>query len=212
MSDLIPEQPMEEVVGEPAEPAWGGPSQEEWGEVQSQLGQLAQYLNQQAQPEPTDEGYPQIDPFSDEFGPQIAQYVQQAVQQAIAPVTDWQYQQQLSEAEERALDIIEDDVSRNGEFMLGEKAFEGVRALANVYFQDEAQRYGNTPKAAEAAIQRASATWREYEKELAAKAVEQHSNQLSTLGTARREPGIAGPAGQIAQGSRTIEELISKYV
>lgn len=210
MSEPFIDQAPVPVEETPAEPAWTGPSENEWSEVQEELGALREfYAASQQQQESTEPGYPEIDPFDSQ---QLAAFIQQQVQESIRPVADWTYQQQLSEAEERAIDIIEDDVSRNGEFMLGERAYEGVRALANVYFTDEAAKHGNGPRAAENALHRAASAWREYEKELAQKAVEQHTNQLSSLGTARREPGVGVPGGQIAQGARTVEELIQKYV
>lgn len=211
MSEMMePQAPFEAESAEPVEPAYVGPSPDEWQETQQELAQLREAYQQMQAPQ--EESFPLIDPFADDYPQQLAAYVSQTVQQAIQPVSEWQYQQQLSEAEERALDIIEDDVSRNGEFLLGERAFDGVRALANSFFAEEAQRYGNGPKAAQTAIYRAAATWREYEKELAQKAIEQHTNQLTTLSGAPREPGVTSfPAGQLTQGARTIDELVSKY-
>lgn len=198
MSELMgePQLPIEAEAA-PAEPAPSGPSPEEWQEVQEMVGYMREILSQQQQaPEPeAAEGYPEIDPFDAQ---QLAAFVQQQVQQSIAPVMDWTYQQQMSEAEERALDIIEDEVATNGEFMLGEKAYAGVRALANNYFAEEAQRHGNTPRAAETALRRAATDWRTYEHELAQKAVEQHMNQLTNLSGAGREmPATATGTSQV---------------
>lgn len=183
---LVPAEPPEE----PVEPAWTGPSADEWQQVTQTLGYLAD-LAQQSQAPQEGPSYPAIDLFADDASSQIYGLVQRAVQESIAPIQEWQQSQMLGEAEERALDIIEDDVSRNGEFMLGEKAFEGIRALANVYMPEESQRHGYGPKAAESALARAAAEWRAYEQELTKKAIEQHMNQLTNLAGAGREPGAS---------------------
>ena len=196
MSDILsdPLAPAEPVA-EPAEPAWAGPSADEWGQVTQTLGYLADLAQQSQAPQEQelDPRYAALgDPFNDQFGPTLAQELS-AIRQEMAQYRDFQQSQQLGEAEERALDIIEDDVSRNGEFMLGEKAFEGIRALANVFMSEESQRYGYGPKAAESALARAASEWRAYEKELAQKAIEQHMNQLTNLAGAGREPGASSP-------------------
>ena len=191
MSEIItdPLAPAEPVA-EPAEPAWAGPSADEWGQVTQTLGYLAD-LAQQSQAPGEGQQYAAIDPFADNFGEQLSGYIGRAFEEHLGPIKEWQQGQMLGEAEERALDIIEDDVSRNGEFMLGEKAFEGIRALANVFMSEESQRYGYGPKAAESALARAASEWRAYEKELAQKAIEQHMNQLTNLAGAGREPGAS---------------------
>lgn len=187
-----PAEPAVEPVVEPAEPAWGGPSQEEWLGLQQTIGYLAQQF--QPEPEPMGAQYGGLDPFAENFAEQLAALVGQTVQAQTAPLSEWQYGQQLAEAHDRAFDIIADDVSRNGEFMLGENAYNAVEALANSYMAEEAQRHGYGPKAAESALTRAAKDWRQYESDLRQKAIEQHMNQLSTLGGAPREPFPAGAA------------------
>lgn len=210
MSEVIPAEPgivPEEPVA-PEEPVWTGPSQEDWGQVQQTLGYLAEFV--QSQQAPPEDPFSEVDPFDPQ---QLGAFIQHQVQQAISPIAEWQQTQQLSEAEERAFDIISDDVSRNGEFLLGEKAFSNIRAIANSYMEEEAARHGFGVKAAESALARAANDWREYEKELAQVAVERHMNQLSNIAGAPREPGFGSPApaGQLQQGARTMDELIAKY-
>lgn len=190
--------PAAEPVAEPVA-EWAGPTQEEWSQQQEALN----YLIGQFQPEPEAPGaqYAGIDPFSESFGSQLAEMIGQAVQQYTQPLTEWQYGQQLSEAHDRALDILEDDVSRNGEFMLGSEAFAAVEALANSYMPELAQKMGYGPQAAEAALAKAAGEWRAYEAKLAEAAVARHMNQLSTLGGAPREP--LGAQVGAAQGLRT---------
>lgn len=191
---------------EPAEPAWTGPSQDEWGSVMEYIS-----AQQQAQQEWEQQQYaaqqqyapqqPAIDPFAEDFGSQLGGFIQNQVQQAISPLMEFQYGQQLSEAEDRALDILDDDVARNGDFIHKEQAFEAARALAGVYFSEEAQRYGYGPEAAEAALQRAAAEVRAYEKAVSEAAISRHLNHLTDLSGATREPSAA--AASVQSGFKT---------
>lgn len=185
--------PAPEPVAPEPEPVWQGPSQDEWEQTQAALA----YFNEQLQPQAPqgEEQYPQIDPFAENFGEQLSQYIGQAFQQHLSPFQEWVQHQQLGEAEERALDILDDNIAREGEFMLGDKASEGIRALANVYLNDEAQKHGFGPKAAEAALHRAASEWREYEKAISEKAVAQYTNQIRTLTGAPQEPGSSYTQG-----------------
>ncbi|MBA2370734.1 MAG: hypothetical protein H0V71_03700 [Chloroflexi bacterium] len=184
----------------PAEPAWTGPSQEEWTQYQSEQAGMREYLSQQqaAQQQyqqPQGQQSPQIDPFSDDFSQQLEAFMGQALQQHLAPYQQWQEQQQLGEAEERALDILEDNISREGDYLDNEKALTAARALANVYYSEEASRMGAGPEAAEAALQRAATTVREYEKAVSDAAIARHTNQLRTLSGAPNEPGSSYSQG-----------------
>jgi len=187
-------EPVAEPVAEPAaEPAWSGPSQEEWAGVMGyfqaqQEQQAAQQAWEEQQQQQLDPRYAALaDPFNEQFGPTIAQELA-AIRQEITATNEWRQGQQLNEAHDQALDIIADDVSRNGEFMLGEQAYSAIEALANTYIADEAARHGFGPKAAESALARAAGAWRQYEADLSKAAVERHMNQLSMLGGAPREP------------------------
>lgn len=217
MSDVFVEpglEPAEPVVEPEPAPEWTGPSQDEWssvmGYIQSQQQQQAEWEAQQAQQQAT-QGLV-LDPLEDDFQQRLEAYLDHREQQRFGPYAEYIEQQRLGEAEERAHDIIQDDVSRNGEFLLGEKAYSNIRAIANTYMEDEVNRHGFGPKAAEAALARAASDWREYEKELAQVAVDRHMNQLSSIAGAPREPGVSPvPAGQLQQGARSMDELIAKY-
>jgi len=87
------------------------------------------------------------------------------------------------------LDILEDVIAKDGDFLDNERAFANARALANVYFNDEVQKHGYGPQAAEAALLRAAADVRAYETAVAEGAIARHANQLKTLTGAASEPG-----------------------
>jgi len=149
---------------------------------QAQQQQYQQQQSQQEQSQP-------IDFFADDAQAQVDAFVQQRIQQAIQPFAAWQQEQQLGEGEDRALDILEDLVAKDGDFLNNEKAFTTARALADVYFREEVQRHGYGPEAAEAALVRAAGEVREYEKTVRETALNQHANQLKTLTGAAVEPG-----------------------
>ena len=183
------------------EPAWQGPSQEEWEQTQNALA----YFNQQLQPpEPQGEQYPQIDPFADNYGEQLAQFMQAQFQQYMTPFQEWVQSQQLGEAEERALDILDDITSREGEFLVQDDAYAQIRARANDFLNEEAQKHGFGPKAAEAALHRAAAEQREYERKIGEAYYARKTNQLKTL---TGNPGE--PATTYSQGSQ--ERVMPNY-
>jgi hypothetical protein len=183
-----------EPVGEPVEPAWTGPSQEDWQGVQQTLGYLAQQFQQPQE----QQGYgqqgqqgqqlPPIDFFAENATEQLMDVFGQMLDQRLTPFQEFQYGQQIGEAEERALDIIDDDIAQNGEFLNPDKATPFARALANVYYPEEAARKGEGPQAAEAAIRRACADTRAYEQEVGKAYYDRQINQLTRLDGAGREP------------------------
>lgn len=191
-----------------AAPAWAGPSQDEWGEVVGALGYLASQipLEQQTQiaAEQQSAGEPvglSLDPFADDFGDNLGQLLDQRLEalvgrleQRLDPLVQSHEREQIGEAEQRALDIIGDIESRDGEFLSGDDARHAVRALAETLVGETRQRFGPGPRAAEAALSRAAQIVRGIEKSVSDKAVEQYRNQLSNVGGARQEPGISGAA------------------
>jgi len=183
----------------PAEPAYQGPSPEEWEQSQAELAQLREFAQRQrevfAPQQQQTQQLPDIDLFADNPTEQIANLLGHMLDQRLAPFQEWQQQQQLGEAEEVALDILEDDVARNGDFRDKERAIAAARALANLYMPEEAQRHGYGPQAAEAALFRAAADIREYEKAVAEAALNEHTNQMRTLSGAPGEPGSAYTQG-----------------
>lgn len=214
MSEILSDPLIDAAMGpEPeAEPAWTGPSQDDWGQVQNTMGYLAEWVQSQQAPEGSEQM--QIDPFADDFGEQLAGYVTQAVQQSLAPVMDWQHGQQMSDAEERALDILEDIVSREGEFINKEQSSEFIRAYANVLMPDMAQRHGYGPQAAEAALEQAAKTYRALEQSVGTAYHEQQMNLLTNLSGAGRELGVSGVGAQQVVTTPGGDELdlVRKYV
>lgn len=200
------EAPVEEA---PVEEVWAGPSQEDWGNVTNTLGYLAEYVQSQQAP-PAEDAYPDIDPFDPQ---QLGGFIRQQIQEAIAPVMDWQSQQQTGEAEERALDILEDFVSREGEFVLGEKAYPNILRNADAYYPEMAAKHGAGQGAAQAAIERAAKEWRELEQAAGQSAVERHMNQLTNLSGAGHELAASQSAPQAVVTEPGGDELslVRKY-
>lgn len=181
-------------------------SRDEWEETQAALSEIAQYLRGIDQTEPQAQQaeefqLPTVDPYADDFAEQLAardaalvQQITAQMQQALAPLYQAQQGAALSEAEERALDILEDAFSREGDVAEKETAIEMARAVANVYFQEEAERFGFGPKAAERALERAATAIQARDKAVAEAAVERYKNQLAGLAGAPTEPS-AGSVG-----------------
>jgi len=190
-----PEQPEE---GEVQEPEWSGVSQEDWDRVSTTLEGLQPIIEYMQNPDayreppPQEDGAePQLDPFSDNFADQL----QSLIDSRLAPVSEFTEQAQLDEAEERAMDIIQDIVSREGEFLMPERSTKLARAMAEEFLPEAEQRYGFGPRAAEAALQQAVKTVREIEQEIGQTYYERKQNELGTLAGARREPPAAGTQG-----------------
>ena len=168
---------------EPAQ-SWA-PSQDEWEQVTGALGYLAQLEQQRAQvyqPQ-SSQGQPTLpDPWErpDTFQQDLQAYI--AAQ--VAPVQQFTNEAALSEAEERAMDILTDLASSGGEF---DKDLARIRA--DHLLPQMQQRYGNGPKAAEAALEAAASEQRAYEQKMYEQAVSRHTNHLATLSGAPGEPG-----------------------
>ena len=211
MSELVnePLAPAPEAPAPEAEESWV-PSREEWEQTQQALYDLTQQV---APPPQRETGYPSIDPFADDYPQQLAGFVTQSVQQAIQPLMEWQQGQQLGEAEERALDILDDITSRDGEFLAKEQAYEASRALAGVFVNEEAEKHGWGPKAAEAALQRAAKFVRDYEQAVGKAYYDRQINQFSTIAGADREPPAGGVGSQQIVTERGGDELslVQKY-
>jgi hypothetical protein len=139
-------------------------------------------------------GLGELDPLSDDFGAQLDarleqrdQKLLQGIQQMLAPIHGRFETEAVQEGDQRAQDILADDISRNGEITDDGKTL--ARQLAEQYFPEFASKYGQTPKAGEAALTKAAATVRAIEKASGEKAVEAYKNQLATLSGAPQTPG-----------------------
>ena len=180
---VVPADPAADPATEPVAP-WA-PSQEEWEQVTGAVGYLAQLAQQQAQvyqPQPMNGEQVRPDPWErpDSFQQDLDAYINQRM----APVQQFTQEAALSEAEERAMDILADFATRDGEF---DKELARVRA--DHLLPQMQQRYGYGPKAAEAALEAAAVAQREYEQKVYADAIAKHTNQLATLSGAPGEPG-----------------------
>jgi hypothetical protein len=108
---------------------------------------------------------------------------------------EYQQSQQLGEAEERALDIIDDIVAREGEFINKEQSSEFIRAYANVVLPEMAQKHGFGPLAAQAALEQSAKVYRALEQSIGESAINSHLNQLKTLSGVPSEPGSSYAQG-----------------
>lgn len=184
---------------------------------QSEQGQFAQNVQQQTGAD--------VSSLVDEYGnfnPQaFAQWqsqrenaLVQQIGQMFQPLQQTFEQQReqavVAEGEQRLQDILADDISRNGEFasdpQADSQARDLVMTLASQMFPDVAQRYGETPQAAEIALTRAATQVRGLLRSASGAAVTQTQNQLATLANAHGEPGAHGAgveAPVIRKGERS---------
>jgi len=209
-----PLAPQEPAAVEPVEPAWTGPSQEEWEQTQYALQQFQQQASQQ-QPEPQGPSqYPMLDPFSDDFTPQAVDLFRNVVREELAPIQEWQQTQRLQEAQDMALDIIDDDVQRNGEFRNPEKGVAFVQAFAATLVPQMSEKFGFGPKAAEAAITEAAKQYRELEQAVGTAFHEQEMNRLTNISGANRELGSQIPGAQqvVVEPGGDEMSVVRKYV
>ncbi len=169
--------------------AWSGPSREEWEATQAQLAEYrAQDEAGEEDYEEDEEGEIELDPFSDNFGQQLVGLIQDA----ISPYASHAEQQMMSEANEKAMDIIADREAKDGEFMNPEKSRPLARLLADKHFPDMAQKHSDPRKAAEAALAQGVKEARELEQIYGKAYYEREINQLKGLSGAKREPAAAG--------------------
>ena len=205
-----------------AAPAWAGPTEEEWLENQQMLRGVHGALQGLGQQQPAqqyggyDGGQPsyQLDPFADNFGEQLMHLLwannQAAVQQIqglIAPIFAHTEQQINGEAEQRALDMFSDFEARGGEFTKPE----GVdltltsiaRNLADVLYPQAEARYGDGPRAVQAAVDMAAKQVRALENALIAVGVQRTQAQWGKRANLGGEPGGGGAGYQGASDADT---------
>lgn len=180
---------MSEPQIEPVEPedsgedVWAGPSQEEWEQTQQDLAAARELVQAVQYARSADEG-----PLSG-YDPEFRQELDQYIEQKLSPYSGFQQQAVLAEAEERARDILNDDSVANGEFNI-----DLARQRADMLLPQFNERYGATPKAAEAALRAAAQAQREYEAEIRQQAIDQYKNELGGISRAPREAAAAGNA------------------
>lgn len=165
---------------EQAEEAWAGPSQEEWQQTQELIQAQHEWISQQQQGQAE---RPAFDPYDDErFPQQLDQFIEQKLQ----PYQGFQQEVALREAEERAMDILNDIAKSGTEFDVADARIRADHLLAGMQ-----ERYGFGPRAAEAALQEAAKQQIEKERERNEAYHQRKINELQGLrGT--REPAPSG--------------------
>lgn len=203
-----PAQPFEHT-GDPApaeQDAWTGPSQQEWNDYLSfrdQVQTAQQQYEQELAQQQTQQGA-SIDWLDEDSQAQLDRYLDQRLQQRLEPIQEFQEQVARAEGDQRAQDILNDIVARDGDFIFNDPdsqfgdSKKKARELANNYFPEVAQRHGygtsmwNPTRAAEAAMEQAVKDVRAWEQAVGKAYYEREVNQLRGLAGAPREPGAAG--------------------
>lgn len=158
---------------------------------------------QQAQPGVDFDANEFLNPLGDNYGENMLQLLGQqqreilgAVQQMIAPLAQTHEQQTQSAGDDLLKDAIGDAITRTGDLDADDVARDRVmRDVRERFYPELAQRYGETDKAAELAIDKAVANERAYQKQIADAAVERYKNQIGTLAGVRGEPGGGAGSG-----------------
>lgn len=146
-----------------------------------------------------------FDPFSDQFGTALAgafqtmeQRVAQAVQQALAPIAQQREQAEQQESQQRVQDMAQAVVAANGDWPVGTDpdaraaANELMLAIATQLAPAEVERWGPGQRAVEAAMTKAHARVMSLLSAAGTHRETTFRNQLSSLGSAPREPAAAG--------------------
>lgn len=183
--------------------------------VRSQNTELAAWIQQQEQQGQQPgaaapaAGEPDIyDEFGNVDAVKLLQAQRSIVQEEMATLrgelqqaeTNRMQQEREAEGHQNALDMIADDVARNGEFASDPKADEQARhrvyARAEELLTTElVHRYGATARAAEIAIARAAAEERAYISGLRGEGATQQANRLATLAGAASDGGTGATGG-----------------
>lgn len=199
--------------GAPAD-EWSAPSREDWETTQSTLTELQERLEfqqqylpqaafQQQQPQYQQPQAPAPpEPWSDNYAAELAAYVQYHAQQAVQPYEHAAATWQEREGEARAQDMIHDDVTKNGDYIVPEASTDKVKTLADAYFNASAtqlQQQGVTDpqrlaQAATQAFETAIGEVRAYEKQIGDAAVERFKNELAGLDPRRQQLPASGDA------------------
>lgn len=142
----------------------------------------------------------------------MEQLLQKGMQQLAQPMMAREQAELEQEGNQRLQDMLADDIARNGEFprtvdpatgqpVTESKAEKLVTPLAQMIFPSIAEKFGETPRAAELAMGRAAAIVREIVAEASAAALNQETNRLGALADAHGEPGAA------TVGAHGVEEV-----
>lgn len=200
--------------GEGVSEEWSGPSQEDWEAMQDSFQQLNELISA-AQAEMQGGGQqPAYDPDQPLTMGELQAYLEQRDQEVLGPVYQDYESRQMDEAEQRAMDIIADIESREGEFLNSELSRQIARERANYYLDEAEARYGRGPKAAEAALTRAYKEVKEYENAVGNAYHERRSNEARGLRQAPQPPRAANREVGPGQPERTgdITDLVREFL
>lgn len=205
-----------------AEPQWAL-SQDDFRQLQSTVETLAQLEAARAQPylqtqQNGNEGPVRPDPWNrpESFDDDLDKYIEAKVQpfQQRFETLDQQ------ESNERVLDVLADLETSKGEFL--EPVRDEMRQLATQkareFYPQMAAKMGHGDAAGEAALQKAYEYAKAFESKLADAAVKRHTNEISTLAGAPRQPGSTYSQGlQVrtvpdyrAEGGSVVDRLLSQ--
>jgi cobalamin biosynthesis Mg chelatase CobN len=141
----------------------------------------------------------------------IGQMFDGALEQRLAPLYQREQQEEAEQGNKLVADLLDDVMSRSGEFLLPEQskplAEARLRELAPEYFQ----KYGATNRAAELAAQRAVKEALEYETSVGKAYHERQQNLLQALAGASPEPGVGGQGVVRAPVGGDEEDVARRY-
>lgn len=156
----------------------------------------------------------QLNPWGEGFGESLdarfqalEQRFAQMLNGVAAPLAARQEAETVAEGNQRIQDMIADDIGRNGDFPTNPEtgrsaAKDAIRPLADILFPQIAQRYGNTPHAAEAAVFKATAMVRAIVDEARQHGATTETNRLATLAGANGDLGVNGAGVQTTVETR----------
>lgn len=203
----------EEAAETPEPPAETAPVTPSWEGSPEMVDRVAELVAQQlAQREPADATVEpadlDLDPFSDTFGQNIAKLLRDEIATAMAPVQSRFAQEAEQEADARITSMIDDEAERAGGFPadIDADAKDLVKKLAPAFTGEAIQRWGQTDKAAEVSLAKAtSAVLGLIAKATKAGATGEQAS-LTALATATRElPGAGAAITQLHPGGDELE-------
>ena len=193
------------------------PDRETWEqmvETNTMLREALEASQQEPQPlEQNGQAPPEIpDHYADPEG--FAAWIQSQVQEQTAPVTAYQQQIMQEEGREMALDKLADMEANEGEFIVPDVSREYAYEMADRHYPEMVARFGDTPKAVDAALAAGYKEAKDRELAIGKAYHEREINQLATLSGAPRELAAAGAQGAaqttIPQGG-TEREVVNRF-
>jgi hypothetical protein len=199
--------------------------------TQQQLEQLAplfeQVLGPAAAGEPTaTPGLGALDPLSETFGQDLQRLLASEREATInemrtmfssiqAPLEAREQEAAIQRGEDKLAGMLDDNISRLGDFPAdpetGRSAKELVRPLADVLFPAIAELLGQTPRAAELAIEQAAQMVRDMGAMYARQGVNRETTRLSAIAGVHGEPGVGVNGVPTLPTARTPSEVTARH-